>query len=63
VRLGCVFREDRWIVLDGRTTATLVRTDRASQVRVTGGICANQASNPTTGMVLQLRERVWLGWN
>lgn len=33
-----------------RTTATLVRTERASQVRVTGGICVNQASKPTTGM-------------
>lgn len=30
-----------------RTTATLVRTARASQVRVTGGICVNQASKPT----------------
>ena len=35
---------------DGRTTATLVRTERASQVRVTGGICVNQASKPTTGI-------------
>jgi hypothetical protein len=34
----------------GRTTATLVRTERASQVRVTGGICVNQASKPTTGI-------------
>ena len=45
----------------GRTTATLVRTERASQVRVTGGICVNQASKPTTGMVvlsLQLRACV-----
>ena len=33
-----------------RTTATLVRTERASQARVTGGICANQASKPTTGI-------------
>ena len=35
---------------DPRTTATLVRTERASQVRVTGGICVNQASRPTTGI-------------
>lgn len=37
---------------DPRTTATLVRTERASQVRVTGGICVNQASRPTTGIYL-----------
>jgi len=36
--------------MGGRTTATLVRTERASQVRVTGGICVNQASKPTTGI-------------
>ena len=30
-----------------RTTATLVRTARASHVRVTGGICVNQTSKPT----------------
>jgi hypothetical protein len=46
-------REKRWFGngrTDGRTTATLVRTERASQVRVTGGICVNQASKPTTGI-------------
>ena len=38
-----------WPFSKPRTTATLVRMERASRVRVTGGICVNQASKPTTG--------------
>jgi hypothetical protein len=38
-----------WPFAEPRTTATLVKTERASQVHVTGGICVNQASKPTTG--------------
>lgn len=40
-----------------RTTATLVRTERASHVRVTGGICVNQASKPTTGIAGRRRGK------